>query len=108
MSRKGDKKTSRQSAGERAYLPEWLVKHLDFPPDVLHGGMRIEVRGRELLLVEGCCQIVVYTPTLVKLRMRHCVVVIEGERMLCHSYLSGAVGLEGVIRAVSFEEGCVC
>ena len=101
-------KKSTQPRGESAYLPEWLVKHLDFPPDVLHGGMRVELRGRELLLVEGCCQILVYTPTLVKLRMKHCVLVIEGERMLCHSYLSGAVGLEGKIKALFLEEGCVC
>ena len=89
---------------DRENLPEWLVKRLDFPPDVLHGGLRIEVRGRELVTVEGCRKILTYTPSLVRLRLSCCVLVIEGERLLCHSYLSGAVGLEGVLHTIAFEE----
>lgn len=83
---------------------EWLIKRLDMPPDVLCGGMRVELRGRESLLVEGCRKILTYTPTLVRLRLSRCVLVIEGERLLCHSYLAGAVGLEGKVCALRFEE----
>lgn len=88
----------------REHLPEWLVKRLDFPPDVLCGGLRVEMRGRESLTVEGCRKILVYTPTLIKLKMHRCVLVIEGERLLCHAYLSGAVGLEGMVNCLHFED----
>ena len=93
---------------ENVFLPEWLVKKLDFPPEVLRGGMRLEMRGRESMMVEGCQKIITYTPALVKLKMHHCVLVIEGERLLCHSYLSGAVGLEGMVDHVFFEGEELC
>ena len=101
MSERSKKKPT---SDKRAVLPEWMVKRLDFPPEILRGGMRIELRGRESLLVEGCRQILLYTPTIVKLQMRGCCLVIEGERLLCHSYLSGAVGLEGHLVSFHFEE----
>lgn len=97
-----------QGMGAREGLSEWLIKRLDMPPDVLCGGMRVEMRGRESLLVEGCKKILTYTPTLVRLRLPRCVLVIEGERLLCHSYLAGAVGLEGMVCALRFEEDVSC
>ncbi len=92
----------------KAGLCEWLIKRLDIPPEFLSGGMRIELRGREYLQVEGCRRILTYTPTLTRLRLCRCVLVIEGERLLCHSYLSGAVAIEGHICRLWFEEdeGC--
>ena len=36
-----------QGMGAREGLSEWLIKRLDMPPDVLCGGMRVEMRGRE-------------------------------------------------------------
>ena len=100
------KKTGRGTDGKtgKAGMVEWLVKRLDMPPEVLCGGMRVELRGRECLLVEGCRKILTYTPTLIRLRLHQCVLVVEGERLLCHSYLSGAVGMEGRVSALRFEE----
>ena len=92
----------------KAGLREWLVKRLDIPPELISGGMRVELRGREYLTVEGCRRILTYTPTLVRLRLCRCVLAVEGERLLCHSYLSGAVTLEGYICRLGFEEDEVC
>ncbi len=107
----GEKKKSK-GVGEaptgKAGLGEWLIKRLDMPPELLSGGMRVELRGREYLQVEGCRRILTYTPTLVRLRLCRCVLVIEGERLLCHSYLSGAVALEGFVNRLWFEEGEGC
>ena len=101
MSDSKDKKTRGRS------LADWLVRGLDLPPEMLQGGMRVEVRGRDALMVEGCRKILAYTPDEVKLQMAGCLLVIEGEGMLCHSYLSGAVGLEGRVCCIRYEEG-VC
>ena len=38
---------------QRRRLPEWLAVRLDLPPDILSGGMRAELRGRNLLTVQG-------------------------------------------------------
>ena len=106
----GQKKKDGRGCNTRgkARLGEWLIKRLDIPPELLSGGMRVELRGREYLMVEGCRRILTYTPTLVRLRLHRCVLAVEGERLLCQSYLSGAVTLEGWISGVCFEEDTGC
>lgn len=104
------KKKAREDASStgKAGLGEWLVKRLDIPPEFVSGGMRVELRGRSYLTVEGCRRILTYTPALMRLRLCRCVLAVEGERLLCHSYLSGAVAIEGHICRLWFEEdeGC--
>ena len=104
---KKKERTGATSVG-RAGLTEWLIKRLDMPPELLSGGMRIELRGREYLTVEGCRRILTYTPNLMRLRLCRCVLAVEGERLLCHSYLSGAVAIEGHICRLGFEEDGEC
>lgn len=96
--------TPKKNTSAKMGWRERLVKGLDMPGEVLRGGMRVEMRGRELILVEGCRRILAYTPQCVMLQMKGCRLIIEGERLLCHSYLSGAVGLEGFVFCVRFEE----
>ncbi len=85
-------------------LPEWLAVKLDFPPDVLTGGLRVELLGRNTLLVHGCRKILHYTPESMHLLVKGCVLCVEGERLICHTYLAGAVGVEGQINRIFFAE----
>ncbi len=85
-------------------LPEWLVKKLDIPAELCEGEMRVEMRGRSSLLVHGCRRILDYSPELLRLGMKECVMCIKGENLLCQAYLAGAVGIEGKIFELRFEE----
>ena len=88
----------------RRSVPEWLAVKLDFPPDILSGGMRLELRGRNTLLVHGCRKILHYTPQEMRLLVSECVLSVTGERLVCHSYLSGAVGIEGKVNSLCFSD----
>ncbi len=94
MSRKDEKHRS---------LPEWLAVRLDVPPDLLSGGMRLDMRGRHNLTVHGCRRIAAYTPDCIRLILPRCTLAIRGERLICTSYLGGAVGIDGKIDSLSFE-----
>ena len=95
-----------RGCAERRPLPEWLAVKLDFPPDMFEGGLRLELRGRNSLLVHGCRRILQYAPEEMRLKMKGCVLCIKGQRLICHSYLAGAVGIEGKIEDICFcEEG---
>ena len=84
---------------------EWLERKFDITPDVFDG-VRIEMRGQHKLLLHGCRKILKYGESemlldLGKMRLRVC-----GERLWCTSFISGALGVGGHIRSVSFvEEG---
>ena len=90
------------SASAHRPVPEWLAVKLDFPPDVLSGGMRVELRGRHSLLVHGCLRILHYAPEEMRLGLRDCVLCVTGERLVCHSFLAGAVGVDGLIQGLCF------
>ena len=86
-------------------LSEWLAVHFDFPADLSSGGLRLDLRGRNSLTVYGCRRIVDFSPTEIRLAMGSCDLLVEGERLLCTSYLAGAVGIEGCICRMAFSEG---
>lgn len=90
-------------ANEKCPLPEWLATRLDIPSDLWTGGMRIEIRGRNSVTVHGCRKIVEYRPDRVRLQMKSCHLLVRGCRLICVSYLAGAVELEGQIDGVCFE-----
>ena len=88
---------------ERISAAEWLERKFDISPDII-SGIRIEIRGQNRLLLQGCRKILKYSEQemlldLGKLRLRVC-----GERMWCTSFISGALGVGGCIHSVSFEE----
>ncbi len=85
-------------------LPEWLSVCLDIPSDV-QDGIRIDLRGRHTLTVHGCRRIVDFSPTEIRLALPNTHLVIGGERLICTSYLAGAVGIEGCICCIRFEDG---
>lgn len=92
---------------QRRTPAEWLAVHLDFPPDVWEGGMRLELRGRHALTVCGCRRILSYDPAEICLRLKGCTLTVRGARLICSSYLAGAVGIDGRVDALCFSDGDV-
>ncbi len=84
-------------------LAEWLAVCLDIPADMVDGGIRLDMRGRHTLTVHGCRRILDFSPCEIRLALKHCALVIRGERLMCTSYLAGAVGIEGLICCLQFE-----
>ena len=82
---------------------EAVYKKLDIQPDAL-GGSMIEVRGGMSMLVRGCERILEYGSEKMCLLLCDGVLSVFGEGLICTSYYSSAVGIEGKIRTISFEE----
>lgn len=82
---------------------ETLYKNLDIQPDVL-GGSVIEVRGGISMLVRGCEKILEYGSEKMSLRLSDGTLSVTGEELICTSYYGSAVGIEGKIKRISFEE----
>ena len=82
---------------------ETIYKNLDIQPDVF-GGSMIEVRGRISMLVRGCERILEYGSEKIRLRLSDGDLSICGEGLICTSYYGSAVGIEGGIKTISFEE----
>ena len=94
------KRTDASDKKER--MVEALVGSCDVPPELLHGGCFIEIRGRNSITVRGCRKIVRYSTETIVLRMKSELVEIRGKRLTCLTYLSGAVAVEGLIDSVCF------
>ncbi len=97
MSKQGQK-------GDKRGLVEYLSVKAELPSDALAGEARIEIRGKNLLFVNGCRRILKYSPELIILSVKNDSVHIMGERLICTSYHAGAVSIEGCIFGVSFGE----
>ena len=103
-------KTGKIGRGEapssRPSLAEWLAVRMDIPADALGSGLRLDMRGRNTLIVHGCTGILDFSPTAIRLRLTDGELIVGGERLICTSYLAGAVGIEGYICAVTFGDLC--
>ena len=94
MSNKIDKKAS---------IIEFLSVKASLPSDALAGDFRLEIRGRNSVIVCGCRRIQKYTPTEIVLSAKDFDVAIIGERLVCTAYHEGAICLEGYIVGVKFD-----
>ncbi|MBO5416255.1 MAG: YabP/YqfC family sporulation protein [Clostridia bacterium] len=94
----GKDKNERQSIGER------LRKTLELDGDILPHSFMLEVRGRSGLMLRGAGRILLYTPEEIRLRVRGAEISVRGEGLICSSYYADAVGIEGRISSISFEE----
>lgn len=83
-------------------VARWLEQHFDLLPDV--GGIRIELHGRERLLLQGCRKILKYGESEMLLDLGRGRLRVCGEQLWCSSFVSGALGVVGRISAVFFEE----
>ena len=90
------------SEGRRS-LPEWLSVKLDIPSDLFDGGLRLDMRGRHTLTVHGCRKILDFSPCEIRLLLKEGTLTVRGQRLICTSYLAGAVGIEGCIGGLQFD-----
>ena len=104
MAQRRDNGEKRGESAEKAGLRERLCRGLDIPPDLLPGNALIELRGQNAVTVRGCGRILLYTPEEIRLGLKKGYLSICGKRLVCTSYYAGAVGIDGYIRRVSFEE----
>lgn len=99
------KRKTTETEGERRSLTEWLAVKLDIPADTLAHGLRLDMRGRNTLTVHGCTDILDYSPCTIRLALADCTLTVCGRRLICTSYLAGAVGIDGCICSLQFEDG---
>ncbi|MBQ3507160.1 MAG: YabP/YqfC family sporulation protein [Clostridia bacterium] len=100
-----NKRKGTETEGEKRPLTEWLAVKLDVPADTLSGGIRLDMRGRNTLTVHGCTRILDYSPCEIRLACHEFSLTICGQRLICTSYLAGAVGIDGCICSLQFEDG---
>lgn len=81
-----------------------LYRTLDIDGDIL-GGATVELRGRGAMIVRGCGKIIEYIPERIRIESDGGEIAVRGCGLVCTSYRIGAVGIEGRIDSVSFEEG---
>ena len=96
------KRNSNVSSAKREGFIAKLVSDYDIPPELLHGGCAIEIRGRNSMIIRGCRRIIKYSTERIIIKMCRQVIEITGKRLTCLSYLSGAIAVEGIIDSLSF------
>ena len=87
---------------KRERIIERLVGGCDLPPELLHGGCYVEMRGRNRVTVRGCKKIVRYSTEDIILKMKCDFLEIHGKRLCCLTYFSGAVVIEGIVDSIAF------
>lgn len=97
---KGTKETVERPMSMR----ERLCKSLDIPPDLFFGQSLLELRGRESMSIKGCGRILLYTPEEIRIALKKGCLRVCGKRLVCTSYHAGAVGIDGAIETIAFEE----
>lgn len=98
------RQTKPEESKQRRCLRERLCRSLDLSPDLLPGGCMIELRDRHLLTLRGGGKILRYTPEEVCVALRQGRLSVRGRRLCCISYYVGAVGIEGEIDSLTFED----
>lgn len=104
MEKKETKETKETKEG-RGDLRARLCQRLDLAPDFFGGEGLVEIRGRGEVTVRGGGRILLYTPSEIRIAMGKYTLSIVGEELLCTSYYQSAVGVNGRIFGVGFEEG---
>ncbi len=98
------RRNGREKNVEKAGLRERISRHLDIPPDVFPGESLIEIRGRGSVTVRGGGRILTYTPEEIRIALKHGCLSVQGRRLVCTSYYVGAVGIDGCVCRIFFEE----
>lgn len=82
---------------EKRGLVELLAVKSELPADILTGGFRIELRGRNTMYMQGCRRILKYSESEMVMATMDFDVRVMGRRLICSSYHTGAVAIEGEI-----------
>ncbi len=97
-------KKEKKEETKKPGLRELLALKTAIPADLLAGEMRVEVRGRNVLFLQGCRRILSYAPEEIRLAAAQCHISVKGRRLTCTSFYGGNVTVEGLITAVAYEE----
>ena len=97
---KKDNAKIKNAGGER------LCRILDISPEALPHGHAVEIFGKSLVKIRGGGAILLYTPEEIRISLLKGkeYISVKGACLSCSSYNRGALGVEGVISSVSFEE----
>lgn len=98
-----NKNTNKTPRGGRGIV-EYLVVKTELPSDLV-GGFRAELRGRNTLFLQGCLRILKYSPEEMILAAKGFCVSVKGERLICSAFHDGTVTVDGLVRALSLEDG---
>ena len=85
---------------------ERICRALDMPPEILPSAALVEIHGRSLVKIQGARTILLYSPKEIRVGVsgRGEYISVKGHALSCSSYNMGAIGVEGRICSVSFEE----
>ena len=85
---------------------ERLCRALDMPPEILPSSVSVEIHGRSAVKIQGAKGILLYSPEEIRVDAprRGEYISVKGCALSCSSYNMGAIGVEGRISSVSFEE----
>lgn len=90
---------------EKATISELLCNLADIPADITGGGMTLEMRGRNELLLCGCREILEYSDSRIRIIQGKCEVLVLGRRLTMSSYSDGRITVGGEIDAMDFCGG---
>lgn len=96
---------SNEKARKKPSVAELLASKTTLPSDLLIGEFRLEVRGRNTVIINGCKRILEYSPERMRLAIKKSSVCVSGERLICSTYHDGAICIEGYIGSISFDDG---
>ena len=97
-----DKKNKKSK--EKMPFKERMRRHLDIPPDAFYGRQLLEIRGKTALTFRGGEKILTYTPKEIRISTKDGALCVWGEDLECTSYYVGAIGIDGKIKGICFEE----
>lgn len=95
---------SHEKARRRPGIAEILASKTTLPSDLLIGEFRLEIRGRNIVIINGCKRILEYSPKKMRLAIKESSISVSGERLVCSTYHDGAICVEGYIESISFDD----
>jgi sporulation protein YqfC len=90
---------------EREGIAELLSRLTDIPADIFSGGMTLEMRGRNELLLCGCREIAEYSESVIRIVQGKCMLCIGGRRLSMSSFTDGRITVTGEIDFLDFCGG---
>ena len=98
-------KECNKNSEKRGRLASFLRDSVSLPSDGFIGSFTVEMRGRELLFMQGCRGIVKYSKEEIILAAKGFFVSIKGNGLICTSYYGGTVTVEGKVNNIDFFDG---
>ena len=90
---------------KRHGLRDTIINGMGLPSDALLGEVRIEMRGRGLMLLGGCRRILKYSAEEICFKVKGFCVTVKGGGLVCTTFHAGNVTVEGDIENITFDNG---